>query len=294
MEPINFSLAQIEAFACVCESGTLTQAAKKLKKDRTTVSQLIDYLEIDLGYVLFDRNKRPLELTDSGKRLYRQARLFLHEAQAFSQVAKQLPEQLKTQLIVCYDPFTPRDFLICLTNCLARQQISLDLLMCEREEAERWLDEGKADIGIYQALNRSVNDHLKWRAVGAISLSVWARKGFFPISPVSMLHLAASPQLVPFCTLQDALAKRIQIADRTIRVNELALLQRRLSAGDGWAFLPRHFGVEEWENVERQETEAGDKGLTHPMVALWKPGQMQPNQLERMLSAIDLTWCEDA
>jgi len=294
MEPINFSLAQIEAFACVCESGTLTQAAKKLKKDRTTVSQLIDYLEIDLGYVLFDRNKRPLELTDSGKRLYRQARLFLHEAQAFSQVAKQLPEQLKTQLTVCYDPFTPRDFLICLTNCLARQQISLDLLMCEREEAERWLDEGKADIGIYQALNRSVNDHLKWRAVGAISLSVWARKGFFPISPVSMLHLAASPQLVPFCTLQDALAKRIQIADRTIRVNELALLQRRLSAGDGWAFLPRHFGVEEWENVERQETEAGDKGLTHPMVALWKPGQMQPNQLERMLSAIDLTWSDEA
>lgn len=292
MEPINFSLAQIEAFACVCECGTLTQAAKKLKKDRTTVSQLIDYLEIDLGYVLFDRTKRPLELTDSGKRLYRQARLFLHEAQAFSQVAKQLPDQLKTQLTLCYDPFTPRDFLLSLASTLAQQHISLDLLMCEREQAERWLDEGKADIGIYQALNRSVNDHLKWRAVGAISLSVWARKGFFLVSPVSMLHLAASPQLVPFCTLQQALAQRIQIADRLIRVNEITLLQRRLSAGDGWAFLPRHFGVEEWENVERQETEAGDKGLTHPVVALWKPGQIQPNQLEQVLKAIDEVWQE--
>lgn len=294
MEPINFSLAQIEAFACVCECGTLTQAAKKLKKDRTTVSQLIDYLEIDLGYVLFNRTKRPLELTDAGKRLYRQARLFLHEAQAFSQVAKQLPEQLKTHLTLCYDPFTPRDFLIKLSNYLAQRQISLDLLMCERAEAERWFDEGKADIGIYQALNRSVNDHLKWRAVGSVSLAVWARKGFFPVTPVSMLRLAASPQLVPFCALQDSLAQRIQLADRIIRVNEISLLQKRLSAGDGWAFLPRHLGVEQWENVERHETEAGDKGLTHPVVALWKPGQISPNQLESVLKAIEATWLNEA
>lgn len=293
MESINFTLAQIEAFACVCECGTLTQAAKKLRKDRTTVSQLIDYLEIDLGYTLFDRTTRPLKLTESGKLLYRQARLFLHEAQAFSLAAHQLPDQLKTQLTLCYDPFTPRQFLLRLTESLARQHVSLELLMCEREQAEQWLDEGKAHVGVYQALNRSVNDHLKWRAVGTISLAVWARSGFFSVSPVSMLHLAARPQLVPFCALPDSLAQRIQLADRMIRVNELSLLQHRLSAGDGWAFLPDHFGAEQWHDVERLEIEAGNKGLTHPVVALWKPGQISSMQLTIILTAIDNTWQEE-
>lgn len=104
MDKVSFTLAQIEAFACVCECGTLTQAAKKLRKDLTTVSQLLDYLEIDLGYVLFDRATRPMALTDAGQRLYRQARLFLIEARAFAQAVRQIPYQLSAQLTLCYDP----------------------------------------------------------------------------------------------------------------------------------------------------------------------------------------------
>lgn len=52
MGKIGFSLAQIEAFASVCETGNLTQAAKRLGKDRTTFSELIENLELDLGYSL--------------------------------------------------------------------------------------------------------------------------------------------------------------------------------------------------------------------------------------------------
>ena len=108
MAALRFTLAQIEAFACVCESGTLTQAARRLKKDRTTVRELVDYLEIDLGYRLFERSTRPLTLTPQGQLLYRQARLFLHEAEAFSRIAGQIPAQLDTHLTLCYDLFTPR------------------------------------------------------------------------------------------------------------------------------------------------------------------------------------------
>ena len=287
MELLRFTLAQIEAFACVCESGTLTQAAKKLKKDRTTVSELLDYLEIDLGYTLFDRSTRPLTLTPQGQLLYRQARLFLHEAEAFSRIAKQIPDRIETHLTICYDLFAPRALLLRLAEQLQEQQIQLDMIACERAEAERWLEEGTADIGFFQALNRSVNDHLHWRAVGGVSLAVYAREDYFPKKPVSLLHLASRPQLMPFRDLLPSLAGRLRIADRLIQVNEMALLEGLLQSGYGWAFLPEHFSAERLEGVERVDTEMGDRGLTHPLVALWKPGVVSPAVLAQILAVME-------
>ncbi|MRS13729.1 LysR family transcriptional regulator [Enterobacteriaceae bacterium RIT691] len=287
MELLRFTLAQIEAFACVCECGTLTGAARRLKKDRTTVTELLDYLEVDLGYTLFDRSTRPLTQTPQGELLYRQARLFLHEAEAFSRIAKQLPDTQKTHLRLCYDLFTPREMLLNLAERLKSQQIQLDMIVCERAEAEKWLDEGRVDIGLFQAVNRSVNDHLRWRSVGSFSLAVYARVDYFSEQPVSLLHLASRPQLMPFRDLPPALAGRLRIADRLIQVNEIALLEGMLQRGCGWAFLPKHFAPERLQGVMRIETEMGDNGLTHPLVALWKPGLINDAVLSQILQAME-------
>ncbi|MFP2237853.1 LysR family transcriptional regulator [Pseudescherichia vulneris] len=287
MELLRFTLAQIEAFACVCETGTLTQAAKKLKKDRTTVSELLDYLEVDLGYTLLDRTTRPLTLTPQGQLLYRQARLFLHEADAFSRIARQIPDRIETRLTLCYDLFTPRALLLRLAEQLQAQHIQLDMIACERVQAEQWLDEGSVDFGLFQAVNRSVNDHLHWRAVGSVSLAVYAREDYFPKQPVSLLHLASQPQLMPFRDLPPSLAGRIRIADQLIHVNEITLLEGMLQSGYGWAFLPDHFAAERLDGVSRIDTEMGARGLTHPLVALWKPGVVSAPMLAQMLAAIE-------
>jgi len=272
MAQIRFSLAQIEAFTSVCEAGNLTQAAKRLRKDRTTVSELIEYLELDLGYTLFDRSTRPLQLTAAGQRLYRQARLFLQEAEAFNFLAEQIPQQISQQLTLCYDPFTPRPFLTDLTQVLHQQGIRLDLLMMERADAELALENGDADIGIYQAVNRSISEKFKWRAVGSIEFAAYACEGFFPAStPVPLLSLASSMQLMPFKNLPDPMAKRLQISDHIQVVNELALLQSLLALGQGWAFLPTHLQPQQLPQVLKWDTELGQRGLLHPMVALWKP-----------------------
>lgn len=273
MAKIRFSLAQIEAFASVCETGNLTLAAKRLGKDRTTIAELIENLELDLGYSLFDRSTRPLQLTEAGQRLYRQARLFMQEAEAFNLLAQHIPQQVRQKLTLCYDPFTPRPFLTELAVFLSQRGIQLDLLMMERGEGEQALADDVADIGVYQAINRSIGEKFKWRALGAIELAVYAREGFFPAgSPVTLLSLASSTQLIPFGHLPEAMAKRLQIADRIQVVNEPALLQSLLTAGLGWAFLPTHLQMQHVPQVSRLETELGKQGLMHPMVALWKPG----------------------
>lgn len=273
MGKIRFSLMQIEAFACVCEAGNFTQAAKRLKKDRTTISELIEYLEIDLGYSLFERQTRPLQLTVMGQQLYRQARLFLQEAEAFCLLAEQIPQNASQHLTLCYDPFIPRQLLTKLACELQKHNIQLNFLMMEREEAEIALEKNRADIAVYQAVNQSISEKFKWRAIGAIEFAVYASDRFFPdVSPISLLSLASERQIIPFTHFPDPISKRLQISDNIQVVNELPLLLSLVGAGHGWAFLPTHLSLTSWPKITRQHTELGLQGLFHPMVALWKPG----------------------
>lgn len=287
MAALRFSLAQIEAFTSVAEQGNLTRAAKVLGKDRTTLSQLLEYLELDLGYSLFDRSTRPLTLTDEGVRLYRQARLFLLEAQAFNRSAENIPQQITQRLVIAYDNFMPRDTLVQLTSRLAERHIQVDLLCQPREQGEAALERGEVDIGLYQAVNRAISDRFKWRAIGAVELAVYAAKGVFPVQPrVSMLTMASTLQLIPFSDLPRSMAQRLQIADSISRVNELALVQSLLSAGACWALLPQHFRADRWPGIEKVDTELGSAGLTHTLVALWLPGSPAQPAIDVLLQLI--------
>lgn len=91
MKTLQYSFAQIEAFATIAETGSLSQAAIRLAKDRTTLRDLLDYLEDALGYRLFSREGRSLTLTAEGEQLFRQAHLLLRQAQAFESFAQTLP-----------------------------------------------------------------------------------------------------------------------------------------------------------------------------------------------------------
>jgi len=270
---ISFSLAQIEAFACVVESGSITHAAKRMGKDRTTVSELLDYLELDLGYALFDRRCRPFALTERGGQLYRQARLFLHEAQAFSYLAMQQQKQPPQTLTLSYDIFTPRTLLGTLVDEYRSRGVQLNLCYQDRRQGEQALEKGEADIGIYQAVNKSVSERFKWRAVGSVEMGVYARPSLFPSHPVSLLSLAACNQLIPNNGLEDHLARRLQIADRVQFVNDAMLLESMLEKGFGWSFLPIHALAGREGKIAPITTEMGSSGMVHPMVAIWQPGQ---------------------
>lgn len=53
------------------------KAARQLGKDRTTLRDLIEFLEDGLGYALFLREGRSLRLTPEGEQLQRQAHLLM-------------------------------------------------------------------------------------------------------------------------------------------------------------------------------------------------------------------------
>lgn len=273
MPTLHFTLAQIEAFACVCETKNLSVAAKRLQKSRTTVTELIDSLEINLGYKLFDKSKRPLQLTLEGKQLYTRARLFLHDANMFDQLAMQMPFPNKQTITLCYDCFTPATAIKALLHQFDAQHIKLNLLNMERPHAEQLLMTEQADIAIYAAANRSINTHFKWGAMGMVELGIYAHKDFFANTTASipLSELASSNQLIPFIQLPEHLNQVIKLSETSQQITDIALLKELLNSKKGWCFLPTHLFSDTYKEIKRFHSELGNKGMMISIVILWKP-----------------------
>ena len=234
MKTLQYSFAQIEAFATIAETGSLSQAAIRLAKDRTTLRDLLDYLEDALGYRLFSREGRSLTLTAEGEQLFRQAHLLLRQAQAFESFAQTLPQTAGQALRLVYDPFVPREFLCALADNLARRQIRLSCWSASRREAEQALSDGVAEMAICQANNRTLGSEMEWRALGTVDLRFYAADSLFHDAPrpLTLLNLSLTPQLVMHRRSDDQIARRLQISGHTLYMNEITLLRHALEQGE--------------------------------------------------------------
>jgi DNA-binding transcriptional LysR family regulator len=79
-DPLPFELRSLEVFLNVCDSGTMSAAARALGLTQSAVSQTINELEQRVKTSLFDRNVRPLGLTVSGVLLRQRASALLTDA----------------------------------------------------------------------------------------------------------------------------------------------------------------------------------------------------------------------
>ncbi|WP_413557304.1 hydrogen peroxide-inducible genes activator [Bdellovibrio sp. HCB209] len=77
---VNFSLTQLEYVMAVHKYGHFAKAADACNVTQPTLSMQIQKLEDELGVVIFDRSKKPILLTDSGKKLISQMQTVLFEA----------------------------------------------------------------------------------------------------------------------------------------------------------------------------------------------------------------------
>ena len=101
------TLLQLRYFKAVCEFHSVTKAADELFISRTAISRSINALEQELGIVLFTHTTTGLELTDDGKIIYERINEVLGRICAIEQVAQQLAEGPKRQIVnVGLTPFT--------------------------------------------------------------------------------------------------------------------------------------------------------------------------------------------
>ncbi len=76
--PSRLKLAQLETFAAVAHTGSVSRAAVLLNSTQPPLSRQLAALERSLGLSLFDRGSKGMTLTDVGRRLLEQTEPILH------------------------------------------------------------------------------------------------------------------------------------------------------------------------------------------------------------------------
>ena len=80
----------MKQFVATAEAGSISAAARRLGKAQSAVSTAIALLEADLGFDLFDRSRRNVQLTAAGEVMLLEARELLRQAEGLDQRAQSL------------------------------------------------------------------------------------------------------------------------------------------------------------------------------------------------------------
>lgn len=83
------TITQLKYVLAVAEYQNFTKAAEHVFVTQPTLSMQIQKLEDELSILIFDRSKKPIELTDVGKKIVNQARNIVNESERMQDVVDQ-------------------------------------------------------------------------------------------------------------------------------------------------------------------------------------------------------------
>ena len=83
------TITQLKYVLAVSEHKNFTRAAEHVFVTQPTLSMQIQKLEEELSILIFDRSKKPIELTNVGKKIVNQARSIVNEAERMQDVVDQ-------------------------------------------------------------------------------------------------------------------------------------------------------------------------------------------------------------
>lgn len=83
------TITQLNYVLAIAEHKNFTRAAEKCFVTQPTLSTQIQKLEEELGVLIFDRSKKPIELTDVGRKIVHQARNIVNESDRIQDIVDQ-------------------------------------------------------------------------------------------------------------------------------------------------------------------------------------------------------------
>lgn len=83
------TITQLQYVLAVAEHQNFTKAALKVFVTQPTLSMQIQKLEDELGVKIFDRTKKPIQLTETGKKIVNQARNIVNESDRIQDIVDQ-------------------------------------------------------------------------------------------------------------------------------------------------------------------------------------------------------------
>lgn len=150
-QKLNFSLTQIEYVMAVYKHGHFAKAAEACLVTQPTLSMQIKKLEDDIGAPIFDRSKKPILLTETGKALIGQLQTLLYEAKKVESIVQAAHEtKMQGELTVGVIPTVAPYLLPGLFSTASRSKTELRLDVREMQTFRiiEALESDEIDVGI--------------------------------------------------------------------------------------------------------------------------------------------------
>ncbi len=142
-------LSRCRAFLAAVDHGSFTGAAEELNYTPSGVSQLVAALEKELGFSLFIRKKKGVELTAEGKQMLPSVRAFVQQERSVCQTAAEIRGLSVGEIVIASYSSISTHWLPRVIKQFRTDYPNIRIRLMEgiRQEVVQWLEESRADIG---------------------------------------------------------------------------------------------------------------------------------------------------
>lgn len=246
LAPHPFTLRQLQYVVAVADTLSFRKAAERCHVSQPSLSAQLAQLEEVLGTRLFERDRRRVLLTTSGKELVERARRLLVETDAFMEAARRASDPLSGTLRLGIIPTVSPYLLPSVTPALRKAYPRLTVLWLEdkTEVLVRDLEKGALD-GAVVALEAEVGD---------VESELIAEDPFVLVTPKDHPLGASKAEVTPsdlrgedvllldeghcFRVQALALCSRARAKELEFRATSLPTLTQMIAAGTGVTLLP--------------------------------------------------------
>ncbi|HEU0197554.1 MAG TPA: LysR family transcriptional regulator [Nevskiaceae bacterium] len=256
------TINQLRAFVAVCDQGSFSGAARKLRRAQSAISHAIKALESAFDVELFERNTRKAQLTAAGRSLLPDARAVISRTEEMKNRAGAIAKAGVSQVSVAVDAYFPRAHLIDGLRTLQTEfpTAAINLRITTMQDGENLVLEGVCALAVTIVDVPEVDPDAMERH--------WLREAKM-VTLCAPSHPLAS---IPGPISRDEFGRHVQIivtdnqpetennqqgavGKRQWLVNDLGAKRDLLKAGLGWGHLPWHLVAEDLASGQLVELE---------------------------------------
>ena len=199
MHGFTLDLKQLRTFLAIVETGNVTRAAELLHIVQPAVSRQLRLLEEDVGRALFERTRRGMQLTSSGKTLVEYARRALNELDRARAEINPSSVGLSGIVTIGLLPSTSDLLAGSLVNRIAAKYpgIRIRITVGYAGNLQAWLESGEVDVALLYEPNNSQAILTQLLLEEGMCVVGLPKDGLSLSNTISLRDLVRSPMILP-------------------------------------------------------------------------------------------------
>lgn len=230
----------LRAFCAIADHGSLTAAARALRRPISSVSYSLAQLEEQCGFALLGRGPNRAELTERGRALLAEARSLVEGARSFATHAASLEKGEETRLRVLIDVLFPRADLNRALRVFGRDHPHARFQFFNSSLATLWDDLRGGGFDFALTLAAAIPSDISARHLGSETLGPVCAAGHRlarMAQPLAMRAFGRERQIYYVGSPQIDMERVGRLFSTDVwTVNDVESIKSMVAAGLGWCF----------------------------------------------------------